>query len=184
MSNRSPLKLEIASPCSVSWASMSGDDRVRHCSTCKKNVYELSGMSRDEIEKLIQSREGQVCVRYYKRHDGTVLTSDCPVGLAAVGYHVKRVTVKTLLKVAGVTAALLGGTAFASHQRWLRGTWVENVPVLNQFVELMTPEEPVVMGAIGPTPRIDLPTNQAPTPTQAPLPNQPLNADDTSSRKN
>jgi hypothetical protein len=38
-------------------------------------------MPREEAEAFLVEREGKVCVRLYKRQDGTVLTADCPVGL-------------------------------------------------------------------------------------------------------
>jgi len=71
----------IAAPCKASWDAMVGDDRVRFCGQCEKNVYNLSAMPRDEAEALLAAREGKMCVRLYKREDGTVMTSDCPVGV-------------------------------------------------------------------------------------------------------
>lgn len=72
--------LRIASPCKADWNAMAGDERVRFCGQCQKNVYNLSDMSRDEAEALVQGAEGRLCVRMYRRTDGTVLTSDCPEG--------------------------------------------------------------------------------------------------------
>src|SRR5450432_1276774 len=37
-------RVSIAAPCSADWDSMPGTDRVRHCSQCNKNVYNLSAM--------------------------------------------------------------------------------------------------------------------------------------------
>src|SRR4051812_17296637 len=73
----------IASPCSVGWESMSGDERKRFCSLCKLHVYNISEMTREEVRELVTSSDGRVCARLYRRADGTVLTRDCPVGLAA-----------------------------------------------------------------------------------------------------
>src|SRR5947207_1881563 len=75
--------LQIASPCSASWEAMSGTDQVRYCQHCQKNVYNLSGMSRRHAEALVRANEGRLCVRFYRRRDGTVLTDNCPVGLRA-----------------------------------------------------------------------------------------------------
>ena len=81
----SPLtNVRIASPCSADWEQMYGDDRKRFCGDCKLNVYNLSGMSREEAEALIMNAEGRLCVRFYKRRDGSVITEDCPVGWARV----------------------------------------------------------------------------------------------------
>ena len=37
-------------------------------------------MTREEAHQLIAQHEGGVCVRLYRRADGTVITADCPVG--------------------------------------------------------------------------------------------------------
>lgn len=76
--------IRIASPCSADWEGMFGDERKRFCGECKLNVYNLSGMTLREAEELLENSEGRLCVRYYQRSDGTVLTADCPVGWALV----------------------------------------------------------------------------------------------------
>ncbi len=86
--------IDIASPCRAAWDDMNGSDTVRHCGLCQLNVYNLSGMSRDEAEELIQQNEGHVCVRFLRRSDGTVLTQDCPVGLAAVRRKLRRAAMR------------------------------------------------------------------------------------------
>jgi hypothetical protein len=74
--------IKVASPCSADWNKMTGDERARHCGDCKKNVYNLSGMTREEAEALIREKEGRLCVRYYQRKDGTILFGgDCTVGI-------------------------------------------------------------------------------------------------------
>ena len=83
--------IRIASPCPADWDKMIGDDRVRHCSQCNLNVYNLSTMSVREAEELVLRREGRMCVRFYCRTDGTKLTRNCPVGLKAVMHRVSRV---------------------------------------------------------------------------------------------
>ncbi|HKX30550.1 MAG TPA: hypothetical protein VJ302_22865, partial [Blastocatellia bacterium] len=60
------------------------DDRVRFCSQCNLNVYNLSGLTRPEAEDLINRAEGGLCVRFYRRSDGTILTRNCPVGLRTI----------------------------------------------------------------------------------------------------
>ena len=80
-----PLQnVSVATPCGAAWENMQGDDTARFCQTCRKNVYNLSAMSRAEAESLIQQKEGRLCVRFYQREDGTMLTADCPVGLHEV----------------------------------------------------------------------------------------------------
>lgn len=73
-------RIEIASPCPANWAEMSGDDRVRFCAQCDKHVYDLSTLRAEEAVALIREKEGALCVRLWRRADGTVMTADCPVG--------------------------------------------------------------------------------------------------------
>jgi hypothetical protein len=73
------IRLKVASPCEVSWDSMTGDEAVRFCRQCKKNVYDLSLLTSDQIEALLASKEA-ICGRFFQRADGTVMTSDCSVG--------------------------------------------------------------------------------------------------------
>lgn len=84
--------IRIASPCSVDWEKMEGDDRVRFCSACQLNVYNFSEMTEREIRRLIEDHEGRrLCGQLYRRKDGTILTRNCPVGLRAVVRRLSRV---------------------------------------------------------------------------------------------
>jgi hypothetical protein len=99
---------------------------------CKKNVYHLSNMSRAEAEALLEEHEGRVCVRFYQREDGSILTEeDCPVGLAAGAR-------KKLLAVAAKIAA--GGLAASSAAAGLLVALplpnsVRSLPVLSTFFD-------------------------------------------------
>lgn len=73
--------LKIASPCAERWGAMSGDDRVRHCQKCSLKMFNIVALPAIEVKALIERTEGRVCVRLYRRPDGTLLTADCPVGL-------------------------------------------------------------------------------------------------------
>jgi len=59
---------------------MEGDDKVRYCSLCSLNVYNLSEMTRKEGKALMKSASGPMCIQLYRRQDGTLITKDCPVG--------------------------------------------------------------------------------------------------------
>ena len=67
----------IATSCPASWEDMKGDARVRFCGSCMLHVYNLSEMRRQEAEALVREKEGRLCVRFYRRPDGTLLTKDC-----------------------------------------------------------------------------------------------------------
>lgn len=91
--------VSIASPCTADWNAMSGDHQKRFCELCQLNVYNLSGMTQAAAEALIAESEGRLCVRFFRRADGTLITQDCPVGLEAL--H-RRQLMKGLGKVAAV----------------------------------------------------------------------------------
>lgn len=75
--------VSVAAPCSEPWEQMSGDAQVRHCGACKLNVYNLSELNADEARLLLNRTEGRMCVRFFVRPDGRLLTRDCPKGLVA-----------------------------------------------------------------------------------------------------
>jgi hypothetical protein len=103
--------VKIASPCRARWEDMAGDDRVRFCGSCAKNVYNVSAMPEDEAERLIASNtDGELCVRLYRRTDGTVMTSDCPEGARR-----KRVRRVALAVVGGGMVAAAAATALRHH---------------------------------------------------------------------
>lgn len=103
----SPLdNVRVASPCNADWDQMVGTERKRFCGQCNLNVYNLSSMSKAEAEQLIDGTEGRLCVRYFKRVDGSILTRDCPVGLRAfrrkMSYVARAVSSAVLAFLAGL----------------------------------------------------------------------------------
>ena len=103
----SPLDhVRVASPCNVDWEQMIGSERSRFCAQCNLNVYNLSSMSRAEAEHLISNTEGRLCVRYYQRTDGSILTQDCPVGLRALRRRLASVSKAVASAVLGFLAGL------------------------------------------------------------------------------
>ena len=103
----SPLNnLKVASPCSQDWDAMMGNERKRFCGECKLNVYNLSGMTKTEAENLLHNSEGRLCVRFYKRADGTVLTQDCPVGWQALKKRISRTTAAFVSLIFGLLTGL------------------------------------------------------------------------------
>lgn len=102
--------IDVASPCQASWGSMRGDDRTRFCSECSLHVYNISGMNRSEAEQLVSNAEGRLCVRFFRRSDGTVLTQDCPVGVSMI----RRRAARMLAGVSALLAFLMAGFAAAA----------------------------------------------------------------------
>jgi len=157
-SRRLPLleNIRIAAPCSARWEDMKGDDRVRFCASCEKNVYNLSAMPGEEAERLIAEKNGTACVRLYKRADGTVLTADCPVGVRK--RRVRRV----------VAGAVTGAGLMAGAWGLLFARMGKPVMVQGEFA-VMQGEPSTVMGAPVPVMGSALPVQQ-PAPTAQPAP--------------
>jgi hypothetical protein len=102
-----PLEqVKVAAPCPADWEKMVGDERMRYCDRCSLHVYNLSGMTRREAEALVTSAEGRLCVRFYRRPDGTILTRNCPVGLSALRRRAAHAATATLTAVLGFFAGL------------------------------------------------------------------------------
>lgn len=77
-------EIRIASPCHARWDDMEGDERVRFCGQCQKNVYDLSVLTAEAAAALVREKEGRLCAQFYRRADGMILhAEDCPAGLAA-----------------------------------------------------------------------------------------------------
>lgn len=152
----SPLhNIKVAKPCSESWDEMYGTDRKRMCGKCDLNVYNLSAMTRAEAEQLIMNTEGRLCARFYRRPDGTVITKDCPVGLAAAKKKVRKFWTAT----ASLAMALFAGIGLASlgNEEESPAVMGEMVPVERPYGEPLMGnvaiDDDYVMGAVAPDDR-------------------------------
>ncbi len=96
--------VKVATPCKAKWSQMKGNDTVRRCELCNQNVYHLSRMTAFEARELLLKTEGRLCVRFFARADGSVLTKDCAVG-------VKRRRLTLIAAAASVVALVLSAVA-------------------------------------------------------------------------
>lgn len=156
--NRLLETIQIASPCQASWGEMRGDDRARFCSQCSKCVYNIAMMPALDVAKLIEETEGRVCMRLYRRRDGTVLTADCPVGAEqAKRGRLRRVVAWSVLGLSVLfTRSLLQSYAASAERPQGAGgglsqrleacvDWAKDIIGLNP-----TPTGTVTMGVICP----------------------------------
>jgi hypothetical protein len=122
---------------------MEGDERVRYCDECALNVYNLSAMTAQEAESLVVRKEGRLCVRFYQREDGTVMTQDCPCGIIALHRASRRTAVfigagfvAMFLLIIGLFAAALGlsqgnnSSPFNAITGWFNGGSSGGSPVM------------------------------------------------------
>jgi hypothetical protein len=131
-------KVRVAAPCNASWEAMVGDYRSRFCGQCNLNVYNLSSMSRSEAESLIARTEGRLCVRFFRRADGSILTEDCPVGLRAVRRRISYV-------YKAIASAVLSFFAGLGIYHGLTALSILDPPPRYQTVGVLVPE---VLGAM------------------------------------
>lgn len=149
----------VASPCNVPWESMTGDERVRHCSSCDRNVYDLSSMSTEDAKKVLECDD--VCAQFYRRSDGTILTADCPVGVEK-----KRKNRRKAVVIAATIASTVAASAFAAASMMRRETDepetctsstkpLPNTQTLNVSTQpIPTQHNPTPQNSVDPTPVI------------------------------
>jgi hypothetical protein len=104
--NNPLVHVRVAAPCKADWDQMIGSDRVRFCAQCSLNVYNLSAMTRSDAESLIARTEGRLCIGFYRRRDGSIITKDCPVGFRAIRRRVSYVAKAISSMVLGLFAGL------------------------------------------------------------------------------
>jgi hypothetical protein len=134
---------------------MIGNERARFCGQCNLNVYNLSSMTKSEAESFIARNEGSVCVRFYRRRDGSIITDNCPIGLRAIrrrmSYLARAVAsaVLSFLTGLGVYEAFFGFSRLDNP--WRQEVTGEMVATPNVFSEQPAlpaepPMPPVFMG--------------------------------------
>ena len=101
--------VRVAAPCNADWEQMIGNERARFCGQCNLNIYNLSSMTRSEAESFIAQNEGRICIRYYHRADGSVITKNCPIGLRAIQ---RKISYLTRAMISAVLSFLAGVASF------------------------------------------------------------------------
>lgn len=97
--------VRVKGPCSESWDEMTGNDKVRFCSHCAKDVNDVSKMTRRDAMRMVRRSKGGLCVRY-EVHPLT----HRPVFAATIG----RVARQTGIAAGVVTASIaMADAAFA-----------------------------------------------------------------------
>lgn len=185
--------IRIATPCPADWETMNSvpgqrRERVRHCEQCSLNVYDLSAMSRREAEDLVQAAEGRLCVRLYRRQDGTVITRDCSTLRRIIDTSANGARRLAWLAACGV-AAVLGAAAWAGAV--LRDGSNQPAPhrsgVIERGMDMMAQARPleaiisrawprqqtVTLGAMAPVRQGELVMGRTAAPRQLPQPKAP-----------
>lgn len=143
---------------------MTGGERVRFCARCRLNVFNIKELTEVEVRALFLKADGRVCGRVYRRPDGTVLTKDCPTGLAAVRRKAMvavTMAVALVLTVVGFRAKSLPGGPSAGGDGWFQRTLqarfidaretLRHTRTLGPLIDELYPRE-VVAGEMEPFP--------------------------------
>lgn len=144
-------RLTVASPCDMAWDAMEGDGAVRRCGQCHLDVHDLSAMTTAEIQALLARHGDGVCVRMYRRADGTVITDDCPVGVARLRAAARRSMARL---VAALVLLATGLVAAATGERGRLRAATEPFVTVGDLVGAprptlpVTPPTPVIMGRV------------------------------------
>jgi hypothetical protein len=166
--------IRVASPCHARWNDMDGDERARFCGQCSKHVFNLSAMTRAQIEILVREKEGKFCGRFYRRADGRMLTADCPSRLRRVRERMASIggaLCALLLSLAGCSPRQTSSPPTQTTGKILMGDVALPPPVCSTN---LTPE---VMGLVAlparqPSPRTNAPVLMGeialPTPSNTP----------------
>jgi hypothetical protein len=71
-------QIKSVTACPAMWDDMLGDDKVRYCHLCGKQIYSLNELTYEEAEELRLRKS------IYVRKDRAIMESDCFVGLTSI----------------------------------------------------------------------------------------------------
>src|SRR5882724_6333055 len=69
-------RVYLKKPCSTEWNLMEGNDQIRFCIECNKQVHNLSSMTRKQAEDLLAEAGGELCAKFDRDDRGNILTAD------------------------------------------------------------------------------------------------------------
>jgi hypothetical protein len=76
-------RIHIPSPCTADWSAMEGDEQKRFCGSCRKHVHDLSAMTEDKAQEVLQAPN--VCVRFQTDPQGHILHAGKTARALALG---------------------------------------------------------------------------------------------------
>lgn len=113
--------IQVETPCEQDWKTMRGNDAVRFCDHCAKDIHNLSKMTRKQARKLVAQSNGNLCIRYTRRPDGKIQT-------------IKN-TLHQITRQTGLAAGVLGTSLTVSTLSYAQETPVNPNP--NETVQIV-----------------------------------------------
>ena len=103
---------------------------------CRKDAYNLSAMPRPEAAALLAGNvDGNLCVRFYRRGDGTVVTSDCGTSTPVKVRRMLGKVPRAATAAAGVAGAAAVAVAVAHALPARHQVLMGAPPPMQAFVE-------------------------------------------------
>ena len=67
-------KIDMISPCTKNWEKMTPTEKGRFCKLCKKEVVNLVGLDKDELNKIVSQQQNNFCGRVEAKHLNSIAT--------------------------------------------------------------------------------------------------------------
>ena len=129
--------VEVKTPCEQDWKTMRGNNEIRFCDHCAKDVHNLSEMTRKKARKLVAQSNGGICVRYIRRPDGKIQT-------------IKN-TLHQITRQTGIAAGVLGTSLTLSSLAYAQTPTENNQTETVQIVEVVSEKSDNPNGTISGT---------------------------------
>ena len=119
--------LRVRDACTESWNEMAGNDQVRFCSHCAKDVNNISAMTRKQARRLVRRSGGSLCIRYVQHPE-----TKAPIFAEQLTQITRR---RAPLMAAGVMSASLSLAGLTYAQGGAVGRVAKPTPVRTETVE-------------------------------------------------
>lgn len=96
---------------------MVGNERVRFCPECHRDVYDFSRMSDKDVEQLVSRRQQRLCARVRQRPDGSVVTTGSSVSFDVLMRRISRLAGIALAAAISVGPAIAGPPPMTPGQK-------------------------------------------------------------------
>ena len=69
---------QLVRPCPINMDGLDPAEKENFCKSCNKKVYNLSVLSTDAAEALLEEKGNKACVMFMRSNDGRIVTDSCP----------------------------------------------------------------------------------------------------------
>jgi hypothetical protein len=113
----------------MDWDQMAGDDRIRFCNLCQRNVYNLVQLSRPEIDQIWKDEPERVCARMVRNESGQLVTRE-NVNEGKLRKYQFSTLFLFMLMTAAAPLAAISPTVYRATKGWLN-SWLGDTATQN-----------------------------------------------------